>query len=107
SHPIPYTTLFRSPQPVRGIDAESKHRRVVRGSLHHVLWNPLHSVPAFGIAVRLGVAAELDIEADLRFRNLPWVAQTEPTVGDLHLPAVTDFLIEDAELVTDAVADSR
>ena len=31
----------------------------------------------------------------------------EPLVGELDLPAVTDGLIEDPELVADAIADSR
>ena len=35
------------------------------------------------------------------------IAEAQPLVGQLHLPAVADRLIEDAELVADAVADGR
>jgi len=39
--------------------------------------------------------------------DLPGVALLQPLVGDFHLPAVADLLVEDAELVADAVADGR
>ena len=42
---------------------------------------------------------------DLRARDFPRVAVLQPFVGDLALPAVADGLIENAELVADAVAD--
>ena len=38
-------------------------------------------------------------------RHFPGVAETQPLVRLLDLPAVDDFLLEDAELVADAVAD--
>jgi hypothetical protein len=53
------------------------------------------------------MAAELDIEGDRRARDLPRVAVAQPLVRALDLPAVADLLVEDAELVTDAVADRR
>ena len=57
--------------------------------------------------VRLGPPAELHLIGDLRKGDLPGVAPTQPLVGHLHLPAVADFLVEDAELVAKAVADCR
>ena len=50
---------------------------------------------------------EGDIETDVRAKELPWVAALEPLVGHFRLPSVTDLLVKDAELVTDAVPDSR
>ena len=38
-------------------------------------------------------------------RDLPRVAEAQPLVGLLDLPAVDDLLLEDAELVADAVAE--
>ena len=52
-----------------------------------------------------GASAELHVERDLRAHDLPGVAEAQPLVGQLHLPAVANRLIEDAELVADAVAD--
>ena len=40
-------------------------------------------------------------------RDLPRVAVAQPLVGALDLPAVDDLLLEDAELVADAVAERR
>ena len=39
--------------------------------------------------------------------DLPGIAEAQPLVRDLDLPAVTNRLIEDPELVADAVADRR
>ena len=64
------------------------------------------SPPASSV-VALGVAAELDLDSAARAGDLPGVAVAQPLVGDLHLPAVLDLLVEDAELVADAVADGR
>ncbi len=40
-------------------------------------------------------------------RDFPRIAEAQPLVRLLHLPAVDDLLLEDAELVADAVADRR
>ena len=51
--------------------------------------------------------AELHAIRDLRAWDLPWIAVAQPLVRDLLLPAVADDLIENAELVADAVANGR
>ncbi len=51
------------------------------------------------------MAAEVDVDRGLRAANLPGIAVAEPIVGELDLPSVTDGLLEDAELVANAVAD--
>ena len=51
------------------------------------------------------MAAEVDVDRGLRAANLPGIAVAQPVVGELDLPAVADGLLEDAELVADAVAD--
>jgi hypothetical protein len=59
----------------------------------------------------VGVAGEAAAEphpaALVGLGNLPGPAALEPFVGDLHLPAALDQLVEDAELVADAVAHRR
>ena len=56
------------------------------------------------VAVLLGVAAQLDLHRPLRPHDLPGIAEAQPVVGALLLPAIDDLLVEDAELVADAVA---
>jgi len=55
----------------------------------------------------LAITAQFDYLGKVRTRDLPDVAEAEPLVGDLDLPAVLDDLIEDAEFVAYAVADGR
>ena len=38
-------------------------------------------------------------------RDFPWIAVLEPFVGLLHLVAVLDVLLEDPEIVAQAIAD--
>jgi len=59
------------------------------------------------VGVVLGVAAPLDEVVHVGFGDLPRVPVGKPVVGLLDLPAVVDLLVEDAELVADAVADGR
>ncbi len=51
------------------------------------------------------MAAEADLATDFGTDDLPGVAETQPLVGDLALPAIDDGLVEDAKLVADAIAD--
>ena len=100
---------FRLPQAqvVACADSVPEDRRVVGHALDHRLGNPAHAVPAFMVGPRFRAAAELHVVGDLGPDNLPGIAEAKPLVGDLHLPAVPDRLVEDAELVADAVADRR
>ena len=56
-------------------------------------------------AIPFGVAAELNFEGVFRPLQRPGIAEAEPFVGGLNLPAVANLLIEDAVLIADAVAD--
>ena len=58
------------------------------------------------VGVLLGAAAELHAHGVLGVRELPRVAELQPRVGVLDLPAVDERLAEDAVLVADAVADA-
>ena len=100
---------FRLPEPqqIRRGDTVAGDGRVVGHALDDARGYPPDPLPSLLVPVMLGVPAELDVEGDLRARNLPGVAQAQPLVRHLHLPAVPDLLVEDAELVADAVPDGR
>ena len=66
--------------------------------------NPAHPVGAVLIAVALGVAAEAHEAGLIGVGQLPGPAALEPLIGDLHLPAIADQLVKNAEFVADAVA---
>ena len=51
------------------------------------------------------MTAELHLVSALRAVQLPGVAQVQPLVGDLHLPAVLYLLVENAVFIADAVTD--
>ena len=59
------------------------------------------------VGAHLGVPSELHHHGAFWPGNLPRVPKAQPLVGDLHLPAVTDLLVEHPELVADAVAYGR
>ena len=51
------------------------------------------------------VPPNLTLHRPFRAHQLPGIAEPQPLVGLLDLPAVDDLLVEDAELVADAVAE--
>ena len=71
------------------------------------LRDPAGADPFVLVAVAFGIAPEFDIDGPLGPGDFPGVAETQPLVGLLDLPAVDDLLLEDAELVADAVTDGR
>ncbi len=97
----------RGPQAQRvdGVHPVAGDRRVVRDPDHLGGGLPDH-LEAAGAVV--GDVQDLPPEADrhgvLGPRELPRVAELEPLVGALDLVPVADRLLEDAELVADAVA---
>ncbi len=71
---------------------------------------PRHPTRAFAVELvvpDLGVAAELHVATPFGSRDFPRIAVTQPLVGFLDLPTVDDFLLEDAELVTDSIPERR
>ena len=98
---------FPKPQRVAGANAVAGDRRVVGDAAHLRLWNPAHAEAALLVRPRLGAPAKLHLIRDLRARDIPRVAVLQPFVGHLTLPAVADDLIENAELVANAVAERR
>ncbi len=98
-----------APQAQQGasIDAVAEHRGVVGDADHDPARHPAHTILSLLVSVRLGVSAQLDHFGEQWAGHLPDIAVMQPLVGDLDLPAVLDDLVEDAELVADAVAYGR
>src|SRR5579862_4859153 len=69
--------------------------------------NPAHAHAPVIVAVALRIAAQTHLDRPLGPRNLPRIAEAQPLVRLLHLPAIHDLLLEDPELVANAVADAR
>ena len=53
------------------------------------------------------LAAKADLDRVVLLRDEPDVAHLQPVVRQLHLPAVDDLLLEDAELIADREAGGR
>ena len=94
-------------QAIAGVDPIAQHRHIVGHTDGVFGRNPAHPVGAPFIAVALSAATKADETGLVWVGNLPGPARLQPLVGDLHLPAVADQLVEDAELVADAVARGR
>jgi hypothetical protein len=69
------------------------------------LRNPFDTATAPWRRCGLRAPAHLHFKGVLGPFQRPGIAQPQPFVGRLHLPAVANLLIEDAVLVADAVAD--
>ncbi len=69
------------------------------------MWDPADPCRAGLVDVTLRITAEFDFDRPLRARHLPGVAIAQPFVRFLDLPAVDDLLLEDAELITDSIAE--
>jgi hypothetical protein len=74
---------------------------------HLVGGDPADAQLAGGIMIPLRVSVEADFGHVIGLREFPRETVSGPGVGLFHLPAILESLLEDAELVTDAVADGR
>ena len=91
------------PQPAAGVHPETEHGNIVRDAQHFAGGMPLHPQAALVITVHGGVAAEPHAARLVGIHQLPGPAALEPLIGDLHLGAVLDQLVKDAEFVADAI----
>ena len=92
-------------QGVARVHAVPDDWRVVGRSSDLAAGYPPDTVAALVVGVAFGAAAPLHVVRDLRPMHLPGVPGSQPEVRDFRLPAVVNFLVEDPELVPDAVAD--
>ena len=95
------------PQPVADVDPIAQHRHVMGDADGVFSRDPARAVVALVIDVALGAATEAHEAGLIGLGQFPGPATLEPLVGDLHLPAIADQLVEDAELITDPVTGGR
>ena len=81
------------------------NRNIVGDAADDVLGNPTHAEVTVLVVILLGMAAGADVMSDFGPGCFPGIAEAQPFVGLLNLPAVLYFLVEEPELVADAVAD--
>src|SRR5262245_2952125 len=74
-------------------------------SRFHAALRKAHRISAVRSDAGAGVSAKSDLHRRLRPPYLPGISVAQPLVGDFRLPAVVDLLIENAELIANAVAD--
>ena len=93
-------------QCVHGVVPEACDRGVERDAEDLVRVDPARGEVASLVGDGDDATAELDAHGVLGPHVLPGVAEAQPLVRALDLPPVPDLLLEDAELVADAVAVS-
>src|SRR5262249_40334994 len=98
---------FPQPEQVGGVSLVSDNRRVVGNAVYDSFGNPVDPVGALFVNARAGMSAKLNVEGALRTRNFPGISVVQPFVCNLHLPAIFNVLIEDAELIANSVAERR
>ncbi|MCY1399398.1 hypothetical protein D9M71_144520 [compost metagenome] len=99
--------LGARPPQAQGVDAgaaPADHRHVVGDRPHPLVRLPDLAGRATLLRHALHAAAEADAEAEFRPLEFPGIAEVQPGLGVLLLPAVADHLLEQAVLVADAVA---
>jgi hypothetical protein len=74
---------------------------------HRLPRNPAGPQPSLIVAHRLGMAIETDYLAVVRGGELPRVAVEGPVIGMLNLIAILENLLEDPELIPDAITHRR
>ena len=79
----------------------------MRNPADHFGRTPLHAQAPPRIGVVFRIAAELDLDRPFRPGDFPRISEVQPFVREFDLPAVADHLIENAELVADAVTERR
>ena len=95
------------PQPVAGIYLVAQHRHVVGGADGVFRRNPAGAVVTVLIGVALAMAAKTHKHRLVGITQFPRPAPLQPLVGDFHLPAIANQLVENPKLITNAIAHGR
>ncbi len=107
-----YIEIFRSAggeqaQEVDGFSVVAGHRHVVGNAENDLVVRPFLTIVDFGIAQRVHPPIQGNQDGLLRTRDFKGRSVGLPAVGLLALKAVYDLLLEESELVVDAVAVTR
>ena len=94
------------PQSVADVDPVTQYGYVMGDADGMFCRDPARAVVALVVDIALGSAPKANEASLIGLGQFPGPTALEPFVGDLHLPAIADELVEDAELITDAVASS-
>ena len=95
------------PQDVDGLGAVARDQHVAGLAAHHLPRHPAGPQPALVVVHGLGVPVKPDDLEVIGSGELPRVAVEGPVVGKLDLMAILEGLLEDPELIPDAVAHRR
>src|SRR3954463_3222283 len=79
--------------------------RVIGDGFDRLARTPDRTVIPLAVRGGLDAAAEVNVVDHLRPRQLPWIAEAQPLVGIFLLPALRDDLLEQPEIVANAVAE--
>ena len=95
------------PEDVDCLGAVARDQHVAGLAAHHLARHPAGPQPSLVVVHSLGVAVEPDDLEVIGGGELPRVAVEGPVVGKLDLLAILEGLLEDPELIPDAVAHRR
>ena len=100
---------FSTPQTqqVDIIDLVAGNRSVVRNTCDYAARNPACSPVPLLIVVYFAVAAESNITGQIRLFDFPGISRMQPAVAEFFLPAIDDFLVKHAVLVTNTITNGR
>ena len=90
-------------QLVHGVGVVAGNIHVVGHSHDGLIVDVGHTVLAV-VVPAVGFAAELDLHGLVLSGHQPHIAHGQPVVGELHLPAIDDLLLEDTKLIADGIA---
>src|SRR5210317_693393 len=76
---------------------------IIGYSSHSPSRNPANSPESVIGDICLSVTAEPHVTAEIRFFYLPGIAWMQPSITDLLLPAVNNFLIENPVFIADSI----
>ena len=92
------------PQPITGVHPIAQHGHIVGNADGLFIGYPAHPMVAQLIEIGFGAAAKANKNGLIWLGKLPGPAAFQPFIGDFHLAAIANQLVEDAEFVADAVA---
>ena len=92
---------------IHGVGLEAEDRNIIRDGFEHLPVRPDRLFAAAGVGNVFDPSIDEYGHGVFRANHFPRVAQLQPVVGALPLPAVLEFLAEDSVLIAQAVSVGR